>query len=200
LKRKWHRRPADEPTQIIGEPPMPLILPPPFDKHKRIVMTKRFLRPLSFALFACFAVASSLTAADLSITAASVHTSGAKAKVISGTAGATITAGQTVYYDSATNTYKLADADSATAHGVAGIALNGASSGQPLSICTEDPAFVIGATLVIGDTVWQSATAGAMTKVSTEGIASANYVSVMGVAVSTTAMAFHIISAGAVKP
>lgn len=164
-------------------------------------MTKRFLRPLSFALFACFAVASSLTAADLTITAANVLASGDNGtKVVSGNAGATITAGQTVYFDGTANTYKLADADSLTAHGVAGISLTSASTGQPIKVCQADPRFKVGATLVIGDTVWLSVTPGGLTKVAAEGVATASYVSVMGVAVSTTEMNFKIISAGAVKP
>jgi hypothetical protein len=63
--------------------------------------------------------------ADLTITAASVL-AGSGAKKVNGTAGATITAGQAVYLDSADNEYKLADNDSATAavRTVAGIALH----------------------------------------------------------------------------
>jgi hypothetical protein len=48
--------------------------------------------------------------ADISITAASVAASSAASKV-TGVAGATITAGQVVYLDTTTNTYKLADAN-----------------------------------------------------------------------------------------
>ena len=52
--------------------------------------------------------------ADLTLTAASVL-AGSNATTRLGTAGATITAGQVVYFDDTTNTFKLADTDSATA-------------------------------------------------------------------------------------
>ena len=78
--------------------------------------------------------------ADLTITAASV-VAGEGASVKQGTAGATITAGKAVYRDGADGKYKLADSNGATAtiRGVDGIALNGASDGQPVSILTAGP-------------------------------------------------------------
>jgi hypothetical protein len=95
--------------------------------------------------------------ADLSVTAGSVvMVSGSN---VQGTAGATITAGQTVYYDSTTTTYLLADANASGKDVTAGIALNGASSGQPLVVFTGG---VInpGATVVVGTIYVQSATPG----------------------------------------
>lgn len=85
--------------------------------------------------------------ADISVTAGSVVASAGAVK-LQGTAGATITAGQALYLDSTTNTLKLADADSsaATANCV-GIALNGGSSGQPITYTNDDPDFTPGATL-----------------------------------------------------
>src|SRR4051812_4215713 len=84
----------------------------------------------------------------LSVTAASVL-AGANAKKRSGIAGATITAGQWVYEDSsASNKFKLADADASLATaGVVGVALHGASDGQPLTIDTEDDDFTPGGTM-----------------------------------------------------
>ena len=86
--------------------------------------------------------------ASLSITAANVL-SGSGATIERGTAGATITAGQVVYRDTADGKYKLADADSATAlaRDPRGIALNGASNGQPLAIIRAGDV-TIGATMV----------------------------------------------------
>lgn len=97
---------------------------------------------------------------DLSITASAVI-AGTGAKKVHGTAGATITAGKPVYLDSTTDTYKIADCDSATAEArsPAGIALHGASSGQPLTIIESGP-LTIGATLTPGTAYYLSPTAG----------------------------------------
>ena len=105
--------------------------------------------------------------ADLSVTAASVLAS-TNAKKGKGTAGATITAGQTLYEDTSDldsfgkPKLKLADSDSATAavRTCVGIALHGASSGQPLQYVIEDSSFTPGGTLVVGTTYVLSDTAG----------------------------------------
>ena len=120
------------------------------------------LRPLLLlpllALAVCFAPLA--PAADLTITAASVLGS-ANATYERGTAGATVTAGQVVYKDSATNTYKLARANAGSTSSPRGIAAHGASSGQPLSVITSDPGFTIGATSSAGILLaLSSATAG----------------------------------------
>jgi hypothetical protein len=87
----------------------------------------------SGALMTC-----TVTMADLVITAANVA-AGAGSRKNTGTAGATITAGQVVYQDAADGKYKLADANSGTAaaRAPAGIALHGALAGQPLSILSR---------------------------------------------------------------
>ncbi len=73
--------------------------------------------------------------ADLSITAANVTPRGG-APLLRGVAGAAIAAGEAVYLDPADGKYKLADCDSATvaARTPAGIAINGAAIGQPVTI------------------------------------------------------------------
>lgn len=158
------------------------------------------LRSLFAVALLCDLCASSLSAADLSITPGSVIAS-KQAKVVTRVAGATITAGQAVYLDTTTKTEKLADADGATPlYKVEGIALNGASTGQRIFVCTEDPGLTLGATLVIGDTIWLSATAGGITKTAAEGVATGSFVAVLGVATSTTKVNFKIIRADAVKP
>jgi hypothetical protein len=116
---------------------------------------------------------------DKSVTAANV-VAGANAVTRVGTAGATITAGQAVYEDSSDSfKFKLADnnASAATAK-VAGIALHGASSGQPLKINVEDDDFTPGFTVDLsaaGDkgAYALSATAGGICPVSD--LASGNY-------------------------
>jgi hypothetical protein len=110
---------------------------------------KHLLKSLCLAALAFTFVVPPLTtqAADLSITAASVIP-GARAKPSYGTAGATITAGQLLYFDSTAGTYKLADANaSATTAAVVGYAANNAGSGQPITVITEDDDFTVGATI-----------------------------------------------------
>lgn len=122
--------------------------------------------------------------ADLSITAANVL-AGINARKRTGIAGATITAGQTVYEDTADNSkLKLADnnASAATAK-CAGIALHGAANGQPLTIVEEDDDFTVGGTLSIG-VYALSATAGGICPVAD--LASGNYPVVLFIAKSTT--------------
>jgi hypothetical protein len=79
--------------------------------------------------------------ADLTITAANVI-AGNSAKTETGTAGATVTAGQVVYKDSADNKFKLADNDSATAglRSPYGIALHASLAG-PAPYCHHTRGF-----------------------------------------------------------
>jgi hypothetical protein len=71
--------------------------------------------------------------ADLVITAANVI-KGSGAVLETGTAGASVTAGQVVYLDSATSTLKLAQCDGTTAEAaVVGVALHAAGTNQPLT-------------------------------------------------------------------
>ena len=107
----------------------------------------------------------------ISVTAANVLAS-SQATTAVGIAGATVTAGQALYSDpSDSGKLKLADADASdTAARVVGIALHGASSGQPLKYVIEDPDFTPGATLSLSaaadDGIYiLGATAGSITPV-----------------------------------
>ena len=128
--------------------------------------------------------------ADISITAANV-VKGSNAVVEAGTAGATITAGQVVYKDAADGRYKLADADSATAAAKAprGIALNGASDGQPLSIIRSGDV-TIGATLTPGTAYYLSPVAGGIAPLGD--VLSGDDVVLIGLAESTSVLAVDI--------
>lgn len=132
--------------------------------------------------------------ADLSITAANVL-AGAGAAVSRGVAGATVTAGQSVYLDTADGKWKLADNNSATAAARApgGIALNGASNGQPLAVLTSGP-ITIGATLTAGVAYYLSDTPGGICPVAD--LATGEYPSVIGIATSTTVLKVEINSSG----
>ena len=131
---------------------------------------------------------------DLTITAANVA-QGAGASKVHGTAGASITAGQTVYLDSADNTYKLYDADSATAAArvCAGIALHAASSGQPIAVHTDGP-IAIGATVTAGVGYYGSDTAGGICPIAD--LETGDYPCFLGFATSTSVIDVDIVHAG----
>lgn len=133
--------------------------------------------------------------ADLTITAASVA-AGSGAKKTTGTAGASVTAGQVVYLDSTTSTYKLADNDSATAavRSPAGIALHAAASGQPLTVLTSGP-ITIGATTAIGVVYCLSSTAGGICP--SADIATGDYNTIVGIGTSTSVIDVKFHEAGA---
>lgn len=132
--------------------------------------------------------------ADLTITAASVISSNSSG-IEHGTAGATITAGQVVYRDASDGKYKLADNNSATAavRSPRGIALNGASNGQPLAIHREGH-ITTGATMTAGVAYYLGDTPGGICPVAD--LASGEYPSVLGVSTSTTVLDVNIQEAG----
>jgi hypothetical protein len=132
--------------------------------------------------------------ADLTITAASV-VAGSGARKTTGTAGATVTAGQVVYLDASDNKYKLADCDSATAavRSPAGIALHGASANQPLTIQVSG-SITIGATVTAGVAYYLSATAGGICPVAD--LASGDYPVLIGLATSAALLNIDLQEAG----
>ena len=131
--------------------------------------------------------------AVLSITAASVLAA-TNTTVRNGSAGATITAGQAVYLDSATNTFKLADANGTVAlRSPVGVALNGASVGQPLAVATAGDV-TIGAALTAGAAYYLSGTPGGIGPVAD--LITGDYPVIMGIAISTTVLNLKIHEAG----
>lgn len=134
--------------------------------------------------------------ADLSITAANV-VPGSNAKTETGVAGATITAGQVVYKDSADNKFKLADTDSATAAARSpyGIALNGASANQPLTVQISG-SITIGAAVTAGVFYYLSGTAGGICPVAD--VAAGDYPCVIGPATSASLMNITLVESGVV--
>jgi hypothetical protein len=136
--------------------------------------------------------------ADLVLTAASV-VAGVGARKTTGIAGATITAGQPVYQDPADSKYKLADGNSGTAvvRAMAGIALNGASNGQPLSVHLDGP-LTIGAAVSTGVGYYLSSTPGGICPVAD--LASGAYPTLIGFAISATVIDVKIHPAGVALP
>lgn len=136
--------------------------------------------------------------ADLTITAALV-VAGTNARKTAGIAGATITAGQAVYLDSATTgKWQLADTDSATAavRAAHGIALNGAALNQPIEVITEGDV-TIGATIEAGTAYYLSGTPGGICPVAD--VAAGDYPLLLGMGKSTTVLAVNIVYPGVVK-
>lgn len=102
--------------------------------------------------------------AAITVTAANV-TPGNDAIIESGLAGETVTAGMAVYYDTTTTRWKKAQCDGTAAEaGTAGlgVALNGASNGQPIDVQTGGT-INIGGTAVVAAVYIVGATAGDIT-------------------------------------
>lgn len=122
--------------------------------------------------------------ADLTITAANV-VAGANSTIERRyNAGASITAGQPVYLDAVTNTWKLADANSSvdTAE-VGGVALHAAATGQPLAVITGGD-YNPGATVAVGTIYVAAATAGGIAPAA-DGV-TGWFTSIIGVATTTS--------------
>jgi hypothetical protein len=116
-----------------------------------------------------------------------------------GTAGATITAGKPVYRDAADGKYKVCNNFSTADKAVcAGIALHGASSGQPLAIASEAGSNLnLGATLTVGEVYVLAGTAGEIDTPNGFDLAS-QYVTVFGVASTTSNLVLNINSSGVI--
>lgn len=120
---------------------------------------------------------------DVSVTAASVNwVSGVRP--IQGIAGATITAGQVVYLDTATNTYKLAKADAAATAVVAGICLDGGVAGRPIWIAPPGAVVNCGGTNAAG-TIFVLAADNAGAFAAWADLATSNYVNVLFIGTGT---------------
>lgn len=137
--------------------------------------------------------------ADLTITAANVVAADGAVSKQEYVAGATITAGQLVYVDtSASNVLKLAQVDGTALEAtVKGIALHGASSGQPCVIAVSGD-LNVGATLTVGVIYICSATAGGICP--SADLASSSYCSIVGVATTASNLKMNIFNSGAEKP
>jgi hypothetical protein len=134
----------------------------------------------------------------ISITAGSFIPSSLATIVEDVVAGAALTQGQSVYLDTSTNTYKLYDADGAgEAKNWAGFACQAVASGQKFDLCIKDPALALGGTVAIGDTVWGSPTAGAVTKTFADLVTNCK-TTVVGVATASGIVNFDPVSGGVI--
>jgi hypothetical protein len=132
---------------------------------------------------------------DISITAANV-VPGSDAVLKQGRAGETIAAGKAVYLDATALKWKLADSNSVVvgANKAGGIAVNGASLNQPITVQTFGE-ITIGGTLVAGSAYYLSETPGGIqpgADLATENVC------LLGLAKSATVLALNIQTPGVV--
>lgn len=124
--------------------------------------------------------------ANYAITAASVRP-GASAIIRDGTAATTIAQGDVVYQTATSNWFNLARANSATTDNAAGIAVNGASSGQPFKYVVEDADFTHGLTsAAAGDILCLASATGAGKIAPAADLVSTDFVTLIGVVISAT--------------
>lgn len=127
--------------------------------------------------------------ADLTITAANVLKASGGTQV-TGIAGEALTAGQSIYVDTADNSkIKLADADAATTAVVAGVTLNDAATGQPIEYLTVGN-YNPGATVVLGETYATSITPGGIAPIAD--ILSGDFITIIGIATTTSNININI--------
>lgn len=132
----------------------------------------------------------------IAITPANVL-AGADADYFQGMAGATITAGMAVYEDRLDHKLRGADADGgAQAANVKGIALHGASDGQPLRVQTAGT-IAIGGTTVVGAQYSLAVTAGAI--VDDADIVTGNFQTSIGTGASGNTLRLAINASGQIK-
>ena len=134
--------------------------------------------------------------ADISVTAANVVPASGY-KYTDGIAGETITAGQLVYLKAADNEYYKTDNDASATATVAGVALNGASNGQPIRV-QHGGNINPGGTVVVGTIYCSSSTEGGIAP-STD-LASGDYVSVIGIGTTASNIALNIHNSGVAVP
>jgi hypothetical protein len=141
---------------------------------------------------------------DLTITASNVGVADSKPRVLYGSCGETITAGQAVYRSVATKKWMLADSNSpeAEVRQAIGIALNGGSLNQPIQVLQRGK-ITIGATLVSGSAYYLSNNPGGICLASD--VVAGDYICHLGLASSASvldvAIQFpNVITGGIVAP
>ena len=136
-------------------------------------------------------------AVDISVTPGSVVV-GTGATTMDVTAGETITAGQVCYLDATdSNKAKLAITTNAATAYARGIALHGASSGQPLRLLVSGN-FNPGGTAVVGKVYIVSDAAGGIAPVTDTG--TGEYVTVIGIGTTASNIKVNFIVSGVAVP
>lgn len=110
------------------------------------------------------------------------------------TFGGTVTAGQPLYFDSATNTYKPTDADTETEAQAAVIALTGGASGQRGQAALPGSVISYGSGLTKGTAYFCSTTPGGIAPAADLG--AGDYPTFLGIARSTALFYFYPVVSG----
>ncbi len=132
----------------------------------------------------------------LVITASQVLAVADDTQIVFGTAGATITAGQLVYLDPATQTWKLFDGnDTAANTRTPRVAINSAASGQPIAVATGGNLTIgAGAAPVVGTVYAADIVPGSIIPVAD--LASGNRVTIVGVGKASNQLALVLWNSG----
>jgi predicted transcriptional regulator len=134
--------------------------------------------------------------ADLVVTATSVVAYGGARKQ-TGVAGEAITAGQAIYKKAADGRLWKADCTSAAKAAAVGVALNGGAAGQPIAY-VRSGGLNPGATVAVGTVYGVTDTAGGIGAISER--AAADYVTLLGVAVTASRIALALNASGVAIP
>jgi hypothetical protein len=135
---------------------------------------------------------------DLSITTTAVLKSSGGQQT-TGLAGETIAQGDFLYQKTDDNKWYKADGNDSTKQPCTAIALCGASAGQPVFVCTEDPDLAIGTHgITVGTPYYLSNTPGKSCPVGD--IGTGNITTLLFIAKTATTVAFKPVTAGVAQP
>ena len=135
--------------------------------------------------------------ADLTITAASV-VAATDASLGSGISGGTITQGMPIYLNTSTNKYELCDADFQDRSVCAGISLNVASDTQPVDFIKSGTLTIPSSpNITVGLQYYVSGFAGNINEATPS---SGNYVTSLGIGLTTSSMIVSITVSGVATP
>jgi len=109
-------------------------------------------------------------------------------------AGAVIAATDVVYFDTTTATAKVADADVLASSIMSGIALTSSAIGNPVSVAGPGTRITVNAVLTKGVTYFVSTGAGKLCPFAD--LASGDYISLAGIAESTTVLRILAVNLG----
>ncbi len=137
--------------------------------------------------------------ADVSITSANVKAASESVRTIQGTLGETLVAGDLVYLKSSDSRYWKTDSDAADTAVAAGVVLIGGSAADIGTIVTHG-AVTFGAVLTAGVVYVLSSNAAKMCAITDGNHASGDFITIVGVASTTSVMTIRPYVSGVAKP